>query len=403
MRLSRIKSLIVMNLFFLVFVFAFFFGQTHLHAKALTPYPSKYFVHDSEAYFWDLFHRALDQDYISRWGALAQFTPWSYVADLYFEGGFGFLDRRYANMPLSQARQHTTIVNWMAGYMFHSHSDRHPDHAFPDNSQFLAQFPFAGLNVYSAHTTFRIGYLHGVYGLENNVWSDESSNFIPQPLNYPYQDWWYNHSRSVGKRLCSYGQHFDRLYVNAEGRFSWVLLKIMSSFGIESIDRPAYSLASTTFPFFKGRYALTPYYIHTNDVEGLNPFQVQQTGLEQRYLVGKARSSRDLQSYAKLNINYTKYSRDEPSDTLWERFYLEVEYVYQILAFNAWYNQISGPGVGAGFVFYIPQIGYELYIKGKYNPYASIPVYKRSVYEDGWSIEWGFIVNAHGLFGPLLW
>ena len=60
--------------------------------------------------------------------------------------------------------------------------------------------------------------------------------------------------------------------------------------------------------------------------------------------------------------------------------------MYFLGGVEACYSGLTGIGGGLVFAMYLPGKAY-LYIKTEYKPDASLPVYRRTVYEKGWILE----------------
>jgi hypothetical protein len=356
----------------LYFLFTILLSVAYSHIfSPLTaiPKPSPYFVHDTEVYFWSLYNQTMQIDAPSKASANAIFTPHNYVADLFLDlaiGDWGF----------------TT------GYAFQASSEGHPDSSFPNSNDNLSSIVIVGSSYRTKNINFHFGYLFGSYAIDPYIYNSSKKDNVYKPKYFNYEN----------KRFES-GIGFDRLYANPDAQFhrgyldfslthGEVIFHYLQVFG--GGVRPTLTGPMVTFKLFKGKYEVSPYNFYTEDVTGRKNFGIGQWGAKQKYYFQKSRQFTSI--FLMMDMNYSKIPETSVTPGR-DDFFAEIGFSLYGFTPTVSYNNESSIGGGLQYLMHFDRPFFDFWVKFKYNPYISTPVYLRDVSDSSWDVEWGFIVG----------
>ncbi len=354
--------------------------------------PSPYFVHDTEVHFFDLYNRVMDLDSPVKLAANAILTPYQYVADLFGEIPIGLQGN---SLKTSVARQRSSFFTIFAGVAFQFHGDGHPDRDFgkfltddgyrPNNNE--SAIHIIGASYFSKKFMVKLGYLFGVYHLDNTVWDDASKTQV-DAANY------FNYKSSAMTATSGW----DRLYGTPSARYHRLILETDWDIGLmvfhlltvtNFVKPPAYTRIAPEITITKGKHIVQPYYINTNDIEGRESFYINQIGIKDKYYINRSFDPLKMIMF-NFDMNYTFVKDTDVADGRRE-FYIMAEYIVYSIGLSAWYNIDNGVGVGLGWILDLNERG-RIWIQYKYNSFVSTPVYLRNINDRRWSFEFGFNV-----------
>ncbi len=363
--------------------------------------PSPYFVHDMEVYFWEVYSRTMELKAPAKIAVQGIFNPSFYSAVLFGEGTFGL--GKDADSNIENVTQKRSFFTWMIGEDFLATGDGHPDNTFPASNQNIGNTFLIGGGYYHKNFLIRAGLIYGVYALKDRIYDDTSDQYVDASNYFNYDASTYQ-SGSGFNRLTNPDGTYTRFLLEFESDFKFIIVKLLNSMNIKEPGNPAFTYIQTSFPMFRKKYYLTPYFSRTSDIEGDLDFKIVQLGLIQKiFIMGLdswAANSANYHNalYANVNMNYTTADETNLTEKK-EEFFIETDLVYKYWAISASYNtEKKQMGLGIGFLMYGENMG-DLWIRFKYNPYSAQPVYLRNLTDKGWNIEMGYRINLYKMLG----
>ncbi|MCP4135340.1 MAG: hypothetical protein GY754_30505 [bacterium] len=377
------KSILILLLFLAV--------SSAAEAKLTTP-PSPYFVHDMEVFFFEFYDRMMLTRTPSKIGMTAILTAQQYLCGLIVE------------VPVYEISRDNKF-SLMGGYAFQASGDGKSNNDFLANNNIAATHVAAASWYWKKHYV-RLGYIYGAFTLD-----DDGKHYV-NGVETDYDN-------STGSRYFNYGTReltsstgFKRLYQDPDITYHRMLVETDWDLGVlvlkallvfNFMDAPPFTRTGLEFNFFNKTYLVTPYLCTTNDVEGIEEFNIYQFGVHQslkseKMAQGSSGSSSifQLENLPKLwnvllDVNYTRVPATSVGDDRHD-FYIDLELRLSILYAASWWNNHAGFGVGGGVNIDMDD-DMKMWFGLKYNSFIRTPIYKRSINDKGYSFEWGCIAS----------